>query len=78
MINTFAGEDISLKSVDLKSKKTLSIRAKFINEHTAQVIEYHVHSSFRDWASYLGLFLVLIFWITNVYINRKNILQEGI
>ena len=76
IINTFAGEEIKLKGIDLKTKETLSIKARFINEHNAQVIEYHIHSYFRDWASYLGLFLVLIFWITNIYINRKEILQS--
>ena len=75
MIKTFGGEDIKLKGIDLKAKETLSIKARFIDEHTAQVIEYHIHSYFRDWASYLGLFLVLIFWITNIYINRNEILQ---
>jgi len=77
IINTFAGEDIKLKDIDLKSKETLSIRAKFIDEHTAQVIEYHIHSPFfRDGTSYLGLLLVLIFWITNIYINRKAARQS--
>ncbi len=78
IINTFAGEDIKLKGMDLKSKETLSIRAKFIDEHTAEVIEYHIHSPFfRDGTSYLGLLFVLIFWVTNIYINRKDILQSG-
>ena len=73
-INTFAGEDIKLKGIDLKDKEILSIKAKFIDEHTAQVIEYHIHSKyFRDWASYLGLTLILIFWVTNIYINRKAV-----
>jgi hypothetical protein len=77
IIKTFGGEDIKLKNIDLKAKETLSIKARFIDEHTAQVIEYHIHSNFRDWASYLGLFFVLIFWVTNIYINRKEILQTG-
>ena len=77
MINTFTGEDIKLKGIDLKSKETLSIRAKFIDEHTAEVIEYHVHSPFfRDGTSYLGLLFVLIFWITNIYINKKKALKS--
>ncbi len=76
-INTFAGEDIKLKGIELKSNETLSIRAKFIDEHTAQVIEYHIHSAwFRDGTSYFGLLLVLIFWITNIYINRKATLKS--
>ena len=75
IINTFAGEDIKLKGMDLKSKETLSVKAKFIDEHTALVIEYHIHLPFfRDGTSYLGLLLVLIFWITTVYLNRKTAL----
>jgi hypothetical protein len=79
ILNTFAGEDIELKGINLKSKETLSIRAKFIDEHTAKVIEYHVHSPFfRDGTSYLGLLLVLIFCITAVYKNRKAVFQSQI
>jgi hypothetical protein len=77
VLNTLAGEDIKLTNIDLKKNETISLKAKFIDEHTAQVIEYHVHSSLRDWASYLGLLFVLIFWVTNIYINRKDILQSG-
>ncbi|OGU28065.1 MAG: hypothetical protein A2057_17855 [Ignavibacteria bacterium GWA2_35_9] len=57
------------------SKETLSIRAKFIDEHTAEVIEYHVHSVlFRDGTSYAGLAMIFIFWTASFYTNRnKNV-----
>ena len=75
ILNTFAEEDIILKGMNLKSKETLSIRAKFIDEHTAEVIEYHVHSVlFRDGTSYAGLAMIFIFWTASFYTNRnKNI-----
>jgi hypothetical protein len=77
IMNTFANEDIKLKGVlhlwD-KDPITLSIKAKFIDKNTAEVVEYYKHiPEFRDNASYMGLVLVLVFWIVSVFKRRKEI-----
>jgi hypothetical protein len=70
-LNTFTNEDIELKSINLTAPETVSIKARFIDEKTAEVIDYQVHSAlFRDGASYAGLILVMIFWILSFYKNR--------
>jgi hypothetical protein len=76
LINTFADEDIKLRNISLKSSETISIRARFVDEETAQVIECHIHSAlFRDGSSYAGLAMIIIFWATSIYLNRKRNLK---
>lgn len=73
IINTLADEDIKLKNIDLKTPGTISLKAKFIDEKTAEVIEYRVYSVlFRDGSSYIGLVLIIIFWIISFIRNRKK------
>jgi hypothetical protein len=72
IINTFANEDIELPNMEVKTSETISIKARFIDENTAEVIDYHVYSGlFRDGSSYAGLALVFIFWIFSIYKNKK-------
>jgi len=76
IINTFADEDIELQNMDLKSSETISIKARFINEKTAEVIDYHVYSVlFRDGSTYAGLFLIIIFWIFSFSKSRRSKVQ---
>jgi hypothetical protein len=73
IINTFANEDIELKNINLNTSETISIKARFIDEKTAEVTEYHVYSVlFRDGSSYAGLTMVFIFWIISSYKNKKK------
>lgn len=74
IIHTFAGEDIELKNLNIKTPGTISIKARFVSENTAEVIDYHIHSVlFRDGASYSGLILIIIFWSISFYRNRNEI-----
>ncbi len=71
-INTFANEDIELKNINLTQSETISIKARFINEKTAVVIDYHVYSVlFRDGSTYIGLAMIFIVWIFSFYKNEK-------
>ena len=73
VINTFANEDIELKNINLNKSETISIKARFIDEKTAEVIDYHVYSIlFRDGSTYIGLAMIFIFWIFSFYKNKKN------
>lgn len=71
-INTFAKEAIELKNISLNTSEIISIKARFIDEKTAEVIDYHVYSVLlRDGSTYVGLILIFIFWILSFYRNRK-------
>ena len=73
IIHTFANEDIKLKNINLNTPETISIKAKFIDENTAEVIDYHIHSVlFRDGSSYTGLMMILIFWSFSFYSSQKS------
>ncbi|NIV12915.1 MAG: hypothetical protein GWN62_17025, partial [Aliifodinibius sp.] len=72
-IETFADEKINVKGVELDRSAVLSIRGNFAAQDTILVSEYHVHNDiFRDGASYVGLTLVLVFWITYTIKSRKK------
>jgi hypothetical protein len=66
-INTFANEDLNAEGINLDHSVAVSIKAKFINNKTVQVIEYHEHNTvFRDGASYLAFMLIAIVWIVSL------------
>ena len=66
-INTFADEDLKVEGINLNHSATLSVRAKFVNNKTLQIIEYHEHDAvFRDGVSYLALLLIAVVWIISL------------
>ena len=72
-INTFANEDLNVEGINLDHSAVVSVRAKFINNHTLQIIEFHEHNAaFRDGASYLALLLITIMWIITVIKSKFN------
>lgn len=81
ILNTFADEDLKLTGNLPQAEKypaTLSIRAKFIDTKTAEVLGYRLHTpDFRDSASYLGLTLIILFWMISLYTNRDLIFSRS-
>ncbi len=74
-LKTFANEKIRIIGKDLPSSGTVSIKGKFIDNNTIQVSQFHIHSViFRDGASYLGLFIILLIWVISFakFSKRKN------
>ena len=73
-------EKIRIIGKDLPSSGTVSIKGKFIDNNTIQVSQFHIHSVlFRDGASYLGLFIILLIWVISFakFSKRKNNLTSG-
>ena len=69
---TFTGEKIGIKGLKLKRSATVSIRGNFMDNHTVQVSEFHIHSDwFRDGASYTGLTIVAMVWAVSL-IRKKE------
>lgn len=63
-IETYTNEKILVNNVEVDEPVVLSIKGHFTATDTILVTEYHVHNDiFRDGASYVGLALVLVFWI---------------
>ena len=79
-ILTFAGEYLVVgESLGLPG--TVSIRATFIDDQTIRVNDLHRHrGSWRDWASILGLSLLLGLWILPIwqtYAGQQGTEPEG-
>jgi len=66
VLRTFAGEELNMEGIELDHPAIVSIRGTFISEDRVQVEEYHVHSWIRDGASYLGLLLLFILWVSSL------------
>lgn len=60
-IRTFTGEELSVDGMRLDYSATVSVKGSFVTKDQIHVSQYHVHSNwFRNFSSYLGLFLVSI------------------
>ena len=60
---TFAGESLRLLEVPDEPPGTVSIRGRFVDHRTVAVEEIHRHAgALRDWASYVGVAVVLLVW----------------
>jgi hypothetical protein len=60
---TFAGEPLRLVDAPDVPSGDVSIRGRFVDDRTVTVAEFHLHADgLRDWASYAGLFCVLLVW----------------
>ena len=71
---TSYGENLNLRNFENAEVQTgdkVSLQGRFIDSHTIHVDSYHKHTSFRDYASMLGLACVLLVWL--VFIARCSI-----
>lgn len=73
VIVTFTGEEIGLVGSSFKRSGIVSVRGRFIDEHTVTVLELHEHAGrFRDVASYVGLALVVLTWARAIVRRGKT------
>lgn len=63
-IQIFTGELLGVDGIELDRSAVVSIRGRFITEDRVRVEEYHIHSRFRNMASYLGLSLIALLWVS--------------
>ncbi len=74
-IRCYTGEQLSIANPPLNSPSIITVRAQFLDETTLHLTEYHVHGVNRDYASYIGLLLILLLWTHTLYfqISHKNL-----
>lgn len=64
VLRTFVGEELAVEGIKLDRSGRVSVRGRFVDPDTVLIVELHAHRSLaRDLASYLGLTLVLAYWI---------------
>lgn len=68
-IRLLSGELIGLEGALPSTDSSLSIRGHFLSTGLIGVESYHVHTNFRNSASYLGLFLAVGVWIHSLLIQ---------
>ncbi len=73
-LTTFAEEKIKAANLNLKERSLVSIKGKFITPDEIYVEDYHIHSSFRDDASLVGISFTAILWLNCIFLaGRKKI-----
>lgn len=65
VIRPFTGDEFTVTGIKSNGEKLVSVQGRFSSDKTLLVSKYHMHTKFRDYASYLGLALVLLFWCVN-------------
>jgi hypothetical protein len=64
---TYAKEEIEVEGIKQNTSDRVSIQGSFIDNKHIRVSNYHFqYVIFRDTASYIGLLLVLLFWLCSI------------
>lgn len=71
-LSCYMDNDLSLANISSLDSGIVSIRGHFLNQTTIEVQELHVHSIFRDLASYIGLIMTLLLWIHTLIHQRRT------
>jgi len=70
---SFAGEEFRAVGINLDREVTVAVRARFISTRRLEVIEYHVlEKGLRDLASYVGILVILVVWISSFIRSKKS------
>ena len=72
-LRTFAAEVITVEGLNEKEPTVVSVKGVFLSPNRIKVSEYHIHSvAFRDSASYLGLLLITMYWISCFFRTKRT------
>lgn len=74
-IAPYTNNAIPLNNPPAVKTGTLSIRGTFDHKSNITIIEYHEHKKHRDYASYMGLLLILLLWLHSI-IRKKSTLAH--
>lgn len=76
-IQSFNKDLIELSEINGIKSSRISVKGYFETNNRIKVIEFHENwDLFRDGASYIGLFLILLSWVTAVIRNNSNLLYQ--
>jgi hypothetical protein len=76
-IEVFTGEQLTVTGSNLPAKNcTLSVQGMFTDQSTILLTKYHVHNRFRNIASAVGIFLLIISWLVALLNKRISILNN--
>lgn len=76
-ITIFSKESFRLTGDTPKKSGTISLKGEFIAPHAIKSRMFHIHYGYRNYASYIGLFLSLVIWGYLLFIKRReNVITE--
>ena len=68
VVSIFTGEELVVEERRLHRSGIVSLRGRFLDESGVEILEAHLHWRwFRDLASYLGLILVALVWVGDLF-----------
>lgn len=76
-ITVYTNNTFSLNNPPAVKTGALSIRGTFDQDNNITITEYHEHKSHRDYASYAGLFLVLLLWLHSIIRKKDNLAHRN-
>ena len=77
-IRTFAREEIPVEGIKQEKSGIVSIQGKFIRNKLIRVSNYHTHHLIlRNIGNYAGLFLVLFYWLCNIFSTNLSKIKFG-
>jgi len=74
-IRIFSGERLKAGGKIPEKDGVVSVKGHFIDEHTIEISEYHIHSPIRDMSSKMALAGVLVIWFAALA-GKKIILEQ--
>jgi hypothetical protein len=69
-VTIFAREKLSATGALPQQSGTISLKGRFLSPDSLHIEQFHIHNSYRFYASQVGLFLVLLIWL-NLLISRR-------
>jgi hypothetical protein len=69
-VTTFTREKLSVTGAVPQQSANISLKGIFLNPNSLYIEQFHVHNSYRIYASLVGLFLVLLIWLSLLF-NRR-------
>ncbi len=62
-LSCYGDKGLTISNLHQIPSATISIQGYFLTENMVELQKFHIHTRFRDYASYTGLLLALILWI---------------
>ncbi len=69
-VMTFTRERLSVTGAVPQQSGNISLKGRFTDTDSLHIEQFHVHNSYRSYASQVGLFLVLLIWLNLLFDKR--------
>ena len=71
-LRTPFGEEFEVSNIKLRNNGKISVQGRFLTPKLIHIERFHIHSNFRDYASLVGLTIILLIWSTYLVRFKYN------